>query len=171
MYEVDRHDKVVLLEGVPQSSVGAPLPVVVADEHRVFLIYLVQIIEPDWDGTTVRVVDADSDEPTAIVAFERVTAHMFGPPNDEAFHGHPLASRGLKPYAAFRIEDSSWVRRLERMNRVHRQHDKRRYLDGKHHFVFAFHDSTFECVARGYEVELHAGPLRDAVSSVAARLG
>lgn len=44
MYEVDRHDKVVLLEGVPQSSVGAPLPVVVADEHRVFLIYLVQII-------------------------------------------------------------------------------------------------------------------------------
>jgi hypothetical protein len=166
MYEVDRHDKVVALEGVPQSSIGAPLPVVVADELRLFLIYLVQITELDWDGTTARVVDANSIEPTAIVEFDLVTAHMLGPPNDEAFSGHPLAARGLTPYSAFRVEESSWIRRLERMNRVHRQHHQSRFMVDKTHYVFPFHDSTFECVARGFTVGSHPGPMRDAIMSV-----
>jgi hypothetical protein len=47
----------------------------------------------------------------------------------------------------------------------------RDYDDTDQHFVLAFHDSTFECVARGYDVELHRGPLRDAVASVVSRLG
>jgi hypothetical protein len=49
-------------------------------------------------------------------ADHRGDAHTFGPSNDEAFSGHPLAARGLTPYGAFKIENSSWVRHLERMN-------------------------------------------------------
>jgi hypothetical protein len=49
---------------------------------------------------TVRVVTASSDEPAALVQFQRTWAVQFGPPNDEAFHGHPLYERGLHPYAA-----------------------------------------------------------------------
>ena len=47
---------------------------------------------------------------------------MFGPPNDEAFDGHPLARRGLRPYGAFEVTHSSWIRQLEQMNSVHPHH-------------------------------------------------
>lgn len=166
MYEVDRKDRVVEVDDAPQSSVGAPLPIVVAAEGQLLLAYLAEVRDPDWDGTTVRVVDAQSEEPVVRVVFDRPKAHMFGPPNDEAFPGHPLASRGLHPYGVFRVERSSWIRKLERMNRVHPHHSSESF-DQLAHFVFAFHDSTFECVARSYSAEVVAGPLASAVTGMA----
>ena len=155
MYEVDENDRVVTLEGVPQSSVGAPEPAIIANEHRVVLAYRMQTAEI-WDGKNVRIEnDTEGKEPIALVRLE-CRAHMFGPPNDEAFRGHPLASRGLHPYGAFRIESSSWIRKLERMNRVHRSHDPERFNIFKH-LVFAFHDSTFECVCSHYDVRIERG--------------
>lgn len=119
MYTVDTRDEVHELTDVPQSSVGAPLPIVLASERRVLLAYLVQNRQQDWDGTTIRVVDHTTPgEPAALIEFMRPAAHFFGPPNDEAFTGHPLAARGLHPYGVFEIRASSWVRALERMNRV-----------------------------------------------------
>ena len=159
MYEVDERDEVVPLEGVPQSSIGAPIPFVIADEHRTVLAYCLENGSPDWDGSHVRIVDlATSTESVALVRFEYCVAHMFGPPNDEAFRGHPLAHRGLHPYAAFRIKHSSWIRRLERMNSVHEHHRPEDFLDLQH-FVFAFHDSTFECVCRGFSITTTNGSL------------
>jgi hypothetical protein len=149
VYEVDARDRVVELEDVPQSSFGAPLPVVVADEGALQLAYYAEVSDPDWDGTYVREVELGTEDPVILVQFERAYAWFHGPPNDEAFAGHPLASRGLHPYAAFRIEDSSWVRRLERMNSVH-EHHKSDAFARLRHYVFAFHDSTFECVARSF---------------------
>jgi hypothetical protein len=165
MYEVDNRDQVVELTDVPQSSVGAPLPVVVADEWIVQLAYLAENRDPEWDGTSIRIVDQSSDESVVLVSFQRAYAWFHGPPNDEAFTGHPLAARGLHPYAVFRVDDSSWVRRLERMNSVHRHH-KPEAFDLLNHYVFAFHDSTFECVAHGFTTEVTNGPL----ASVALRM-
>src|SRR5687768_9110179 len=123
MYEVDELDLVEELAAVPQSSVGAPTPIVLSDEHALLLAYYVEEREPEWDGTTCRVVGpVGSEEPIAIVAFARHKALMFGPPTDEAFGGHPLASRGLHPYSAVEVSKSSWVRKLERMNAVHPYH-------------------------------------------------
>ena len=107
MYEVDERDTVVELSDVPRSSPGAPWPVVVADEHHVQLAYLADACGQDWDGIDVRVVDLRSDEPVVLVTFERARAWFHGPPSDEAFAGHPLAARGLHPYAVFRI-DGRW---------------------------------------------------------------
>jgi hypothetical protein len=154
MYEVDDKDRVVTLQGIPQSSVGAPEPVIIANEHRAVLAYRVQSAEI-WDEKTVRIDDPEGKEPIALVRLE-CHAHMFGPPNDEAFEGHPLAGRGLHPYGAFRIEDSSWIRKLERMNRVHPSHEPRRFHILQH-LVFAFHDSTFECVCEQYDVRTERG--------------
>jgi hypothetical protein len=84
---------------------------------------------------------------------------MLGPPNDEALLGHPLAARGLSHYGAYEVIDSSWIRKLERMNSVHDRHDSSRFFKDKRHFVFTFHDSTFECIARGFEVERLTGTL------------
>jgi hypothetical protein len=159
MYEVDHKDRVVPLENVPQSSIGAPLPVILADEHRALLAYYTEERSPDWDGKSIRIVGPlTKGEPVALALFEGCAAHMFGSPNDEASSGHPLASRGLRPYGAFKIENSSWIRRLERMNSVHPHHRPERFWESQH-LVFAFHDSTFECVCRLFKIELTHGSM------------
>lgn len=164
MYEVDDKDQVIELKDVPQSSVGAPNPIVLAGEHDVLLTYYLEDTPGDWDGTSVRIVGTDTEgEPVAIVKFKHCTAHMFGPPNDEAFSGHPLAERGLGPYGVFEIKDSSWVRKLESMNTVHPYHNKLRFMENKKHFIFSFHDTTFECVAEGFTIEVSSGSLKSMV--------
>ena len=170
MYTVDQLDRVEELRDVPQSDVGAPLPAVVADDGRVFLAYRVHTPDPNWDGRTARSVGPSSEnEAVALVTFVHPYAHFFGPPNDEAFHGHPLASRGLKPYGVFEIHGSSWIRRLERMNAVHPYHRPERFAE-RRHFIFAFHDSTFECVADGFHFEVRGGSLTSAVVELAGRI-
>jgi hypothetical protein len=170
MYSVDERDEVVALEGLPQSSVGAPMPIVLADEHRVILAYYVEERTPDWDGSTARVVyPGEGTEPIAIVRFSHCRAHLFGPPNDEAFAGHPLASRGLKPYSAFEVKESSWIRHLERMNSVHPYHRPEAFWQLRH-LVFAFHDSTFECVCRSFDVQSSRGSLKSVLPTMAALL-
>jgi hypothetical protein len=159
MYNVDDKDRVIKLDDVPQSSVGAPLPVVLSDEGKTLLAYLRSDVPDDWDGSSIRIVGYESEWPIVIVEFKAVYALMSGPPNDEAFSGHPLYERGLHPYAAFEIINSSWIRGLEKMNSVHEYHRPERF-EKMRHFVFAFHDSTLECVADGFEVSETKGSMR-----------
>jgi hypothetical protein len=161
MYSIDQNDTVIELHDAPQSSVGAPCPIVFATEHTIFLAYYIQNTPKGWDGLTVRVVDENTvGKPVALVNFTEPYAHMFGPPNDEAFSGHPLASRGLQPYSINEIRGSSWIRNLERMNSVHPYHKPEHFADYRH-FVFAFHDTTFECIADGFTISLHVGSVAD----------
>lgn len=170
MYSVDERDKVIELENVPQSSAGAPLPFVMSDEHMLLLAYIIQGKPYKFDGRVLSDADlAMFVDHIALIEFGRYRSYMFGSPNDEAFNGHPLASRGLHPYGAFQIEDSSWIRQLERMNSVHRYH-KPEWFERLKHFVFAFHDSTFECVADGFKVSEHEGTLESVLPIMQSRL-
>ena len=167
MYSVDHKDRVIPITDIPQSSVGAPIPIVLSDEFVTVVSFYIGTTTEGRDGTRVSVVSADAERETvALVRFSICYASFFGPPNDEAFAGHPLASRGLTPYAAFLIEDSSWIRQLERMNSVHPYHKPERY-QASNHYILSFHDSTFECVADGYRTELHEGSVRNAISRMA----
>lgn len=168
MYKVDSQDRVIELSEFQQSSIGAPCPMVVASEHDVAIAYYLRDVPKDWDGTTVKVVDTvNSNEPICIVVFKRCTAHYFGPPNDEAFSGHPLADRGLSPYGSYEVVDSSWIRTLEEMNAVHPYHDKERFLSDKRHIVLTFHDSIFECITRDFTFHYYKGALKDVLSKMA----
>jgi hypothetical protein len=135
MYAIDDKDRVVALGGVPAADAGAPMPLVVANEWNLFLSYGL----------------APGSQEQAILKFTSSRARYFGPPNDEALEGHPLSPRGLRPYGVFEIVGSSWIRSLERMNRVHSRHKPDRY-EMLRHYVFTFHDSTFECIASGVDV-------------------
>ena len=157
MYTVDNRDTVMKSGDLPQSSVGAPLPVVLANEQDVLLAYLIEEESEDRDAF-------------AIIRFERCVAHMFGPPNDETFRVHPLATRGLAAYSFFEIQHSSWIRTLEEMNRVHPYHDRERFLKDKVHFIVSFHDSTFECIAKGYSYETARGSMKDAIQMMASNI-
>jgi hypothetical protein len=165
VYTVDRHDRVVELTQLPRPSVGAPLPVALADEGRLLLAYLLEVPVPGWDGTWTRLVDPDTADPVVLVRFTGVTAWQWGPPNDEAFQGHPLADRGLRPYGVFRVDDSSWIRQVERMNRVHSQHRPEMFSDLVH-VVFTFHDSTLEALAREFIAEPRLGPMAAVVGEM-----
>jgi hypothetical protein len=143
MYDVDERDVVVRLEGVPRCDPGAPVPMVIAAERTAIVAYYAPL-KVNWGPT--RPKDIPEEEEVVVVQFGGVRALMFGAPNDEALHGHPLAGRGLDAYGAYRIEQSSWVRRLERMNRVHPQHSAESFLRLQH-FILTFHDSILECVA------------------------
>ena len=170
MYSVDNRDRVIELEGVPQSSAGAPMPFVLSDEHVTLLAYIIQDNLPDWGDRVLTDEDlALLVEHLALVEFRECRTFVFGSPNDEAFDGHPLANRGLHPYGAFQISESSWIRQLEQMNSVHPFHKPERFLRLKH-FVFAFHDSTFECVAEAFTVSEHQGSLESLLPIMQKRL-
>lgn len=163
MYKIDSNDKVHELTEFPQSSVGAPIPVIIASESKVSVAFYLNNVPEDWDGSEVKIRDSDSVEPVAIVTFERCYAHYSGAPNDEAFSGHPLASRGLGPYGSYEILDSSWIRTLESMNSVHPYHDKKEFMENMRHFVLSFHDSTFECIAKDYKIHMEKGSIKDMI--------
>ena len=170
MYSVDNQDRVVELKDVPQPDVGAPFPLVISDEHVTLLAYTTQGEPFSFDGRVL--TDADMEtfvEELALIEFRPCQSYMFGAPNDEAFDAHPLASRGLQPYGVFEIENSSWIRQLEQMNSVHPLH-RGGWLQRVRHFVFAFHDSTFECVARNFTVSKHSGPLESLLTEMQRRL-
>ena len=170
MYSIDSQDEVVELEDLPPSDAGAPLPLILADDHNLVLAYLVHESDPAWDGVPVSVMAESAGKLIALVEFPFYTACMFGPPNDEAFTGHPLAARGLSHYGIHEVRRSSWIRGLERMNAVHRMHRPDQYA-GLRHFIFAFHDSTFECVSESLRTTVYRASLTEMVPEMQRRLG
>ena len=130
MYHVDDRDRVVRVAIVPSHDAGVPAPMILATDKNLLLCY-----ETFPGGETL-----------ALLRFSRPYAHYFGSPNDEALEGHLLYPCGLKSYGIFEVEDSSWIRSLERMNSVHPTHRSDRFRNLRH-FIFTFHDTCFECVA------------------------
>ena len=61
------------------------------------------------------------------------------------------------------------VRELESINSVHRCCRPESWLE-RTHFVFWFHDSTFECVARSFKVETHRTSMRALLGMMVERL-
>ena len=91
------------------------------------------------------------DAGTALVGFSRCRVTKFGYPNDEALDGHPLALKMQGAYDVYEVLNSSWVMQLEEQNRVSFPNTGRWK---SRHFIFTFHDSTFECLADDLKLEI-----------------
>lgn len=166
MYEIDEQDELLEIPDLPQSSIGAPIPMIACDEHTLYLAYYIENTPEDRVRTSVEVVGPDSaDETVALLKFETCYAHMSGPPNNESYTGHPLSDRGLKPYSVFEVKNSSWIRQAERRNAVHPYHKPEYFFENKRHFIFFFHDSTYECIAESFSVELINGSVKDVLAN------
>jgi hypothetical protein len=141
---IDKHDRIRELTDVPLPAT-APEPLMLADERTLVVTYIAaqpSIGQADGAGLP-------SAEAAAIVVFRQCYAIHFGLPNEEAFASHPLADRGLRPYGAFEVESSSWLRGLEMRNRGHPRHDPQLFHQLRH-WVWTFHDSVLECGAVSY---------------------
>jgi hypothetical protein len=139
---------------------GAPMPHLLCAGHRAFLVFLLR--EPDPARAS------GAAEPLALVEFRGATVKL-GSPNDEVLHGHPLYGKGLVAYGAHYVMNSRWLRELEEINKVHSRYDPAHWKELKH-YLFAFHDETFECLARGHEVQIHRTSMKDLVALAAQRM-
>lgn len=152
-------------------DIGAPLPHLLVNDSRCFLSFYARVPRPGWDGTTITRIDpADSEPvPLALVEFQRCASAKLGGPNDEVMQGHPLAGKGMHSYSAQEVVNSPWIAELEAINSVHEYYDHARWRRLRH-FVFWFHDSTFECVAESFEVELRNESMSDLLAEICRRL-
>lgn len=150
---------------------GAPLPHVLANDYRTFLIFRLREPGSIRDGTQVVVVNpADSHlEPLALVEFKRCAAFKMGTPNDEVLTGHPLAGKGQEAYRAQIVRNSKWLKELEAINKVHPNYQADRWKTLTH-YVLWFHGSTYECVAERYEVETQWASFSSLLGDVCNRL-
>jgi len=148
-------------------DIGAPMPFLVKNDHKTFLIFYVRVDDPNWDGTyvTVKYPANTNADPMALVDFEGCVSAKLGSPNDEVHEGHPLAGKGLDSYTAQIVRNSTWLAELETINKVHRGYKGDRWRRLKH-FVFWFHDSTFECIVEDYKVEV----LHETLAQILARV-
>lgn len=135
MYKASGSETFKDLENIPLSDSGNPEPSLSADEYELTLSYF----------------SNNSQQSKVTVKFVSAHIHVFGSPNDETFNSHPLYALGLKPYAVCEVLNSGWIANLEQANSVHPLDNSERFKDLRH-FVFAFHDSTFECIARNIEL-------------------
>jgi hypothetical protein len=124
-------------------DIGAPMPHLLTNGYRTFLVFY---LKDDYS-------EGDRTELVALVQFLRCVSVKLGDPNDEVLHGHPLYGKGLEPYSAQIVRNSTWVKELETINKVHSQY-KPEFWSELNHYIFWFHDQTFECVAKSYEVEV-----------------
>src|ERR1041384_5109236 len=122
------------------------MPQLVMNDHRTFLIFSVSIRDPTWDGSHVVITDPahEHEQPLALVEFRRCISARLGTPNDEVHAGHPLDGKGLESFTPQLVRHSRWLAELEKINSVHNCYRPETWAP-RNHYVFWFHDSTFEC--------------------------
>ncbi len=154
-------DRVKKLDIGVKPAAGVSGAHLIASEYSTYLTF--NAVSPDDDG---RYHDAG----VAVLHFPRCIKAQFGHPNDEALPGHPLAAHGLSYYDVFEGEESSWLDRVCKENRVAFPKVVQ-WGEGLRHFVVTFHDSTFECLAREVTVELYNMPHRHVLAGLVKRIG
>jgi len=152
-------------------DVGAPLPFLLCSDGRTFLTFYVDEPDPNWDGTYVSLVDPGSQDANSLclVSFDRCASAKLGHPNDEVQHGHSLAKHGLEGYTAQIVKNSPWLTEVAKTNSVHSCDSPERW-ESLNHYVFWFHDSTFECLAESFNVEVTRESMSELLGRVQAKL-
>lgn len=150
---------------------GAPLPHLFTNDYRAFLTFYLATHDPNWDGSyvTVKHPGAQNTESLALVEFVGCQVARLGTPSEEVLNGHYLHGRGQEPYSAQLVKNSPWIAELRTISSVHERFRASGWEDLKH-YVFWFHDSTFECIARDYRLELHEMSMLNLAHEVLKRL-
>ncbi len=124
---IERVDSTLLCDA------GVTSPVVFAGERNTYLKF-----------------NLASDDDIGIIRFEHCIVSKLGYPNDEALPGHSLYQFGLTHYELQLVINSPWLRELNLANEISFP-ESLGHLDGYKHFIFPFHDSTFECLADSFQ--------------------
>lgn len=120
---------------------------------------------------TVKDPTSDRKDSIAIVEWIGCRGAMLGGLNDEAISGHRLYNSGLKGcgYDAFVVKNSKWIEELRKENSVHPYH-KDEMFSKLNHYILLFHDTTFECIAESFKIEVVNDSIPEVLKSVVQRL-
>ncbi|HEY9685241.1 MAG TPA: hypothetical protein V6C86_26945 [Oculatellaceae cyanobacterium] len=153
-----------------QWQTGAPLPHLFSNDYKTFLIFMVNedASQSADKYATFEQLGSEPIESMALVEFCNCLSAKLGSPNDESVSGHRLFGKGLESHVAQRVVNSTWLKEMETTDSVHPYHNHQRWLT-KEHFIFSFHDSTFECVAESFKVELYRTSLHQLLQHVCSR--
>jgi hypothetical protein len=156
MYVINKKDNIEQLPDVPMMDVGAPQPIVISNDTDLVLGYNISSRSPNSYPNHVEVVDGGlGNGRFALIRFWRVVSSVAGDPNEDNIHNHPLHEKGLKAYMAVKVVNSSWLTLAKETYKI---------SDEKlNHFIFTFHDSSFECFARSYWVTVLRGCDEDVI--------
>lgn len=165
MYTISEDDDLIQLTQIPEPDTKHPFSTIFTDGNRLFLAYYLDQVGKESDDSAIELSDRTVVAPAALFSFSYTRVHTFGLPNDEVLDEHPLSSRGLHAHGAFEVKNSSWVQRIEKANRGYRDHEPERF-EVLRHFIFTFHDNTFECLAEDYTVLLHKESITNIMRSV-----
>lgn len=145
-----------------QWNIGAPLPFLLQNDRKTFLTFYIREVDPNWDGTYVNIVDPKSTKKVklALVEFKCCSSTKLGAPNDEVHEGHPLNGKGLDSYTAQIVKNSSWLKEIQAINSVHSCYNEKSW-ESLNHYVFWFHDSTFECIAESFSIETYSTNMQE----------
>ena len=105
------------------------------------------------------------DAGVAVIELVQCSITKFGYPNDEAW-SHIPRTRGLS-YGVFEVQNSTWKVELMGLNRFAFPDTKE---SRSRHFLFLFHDSSFECIAQDLQVEVVRKPFQEVFGGVSAKL-
>ncbi|MBP7884902.1 hypothetical protein KAZ93_01815 [Patescibacteria group bacterium] len=127
-------DIVKFLDNIPACDIGAPTPTVLASEHKLILSYYTD------------------EESVCQITFDHCFEFTMGMPDENLVSEHPLGSKGLRAYGFHLIEESSWIKEIEDRYHIISEfsRDGRKY----DHYIFIFHDRSFECIASGYKFNI-----------------
>ncbi len=155
----------------PRWDGGAPLPHLISNGSRAFIVCLADQPDPHWDGTYVTVVSPADTHTSLFVVIELwgCAGIRFGGPNEEAIAGHPLHGKGLHGYQAHEVINSAWIEDAIRVNSVHPHHSDAPFRR-LHHYVLLFHDEMFEALADGIEARPTEGTMREILTSLTGSL-
>ena len=130
----------------PESAVSSP--VLLQDDRSAFLTFNAERLRADG---------MFEEAGTAIVEIIGCSSTKFGYPNNEAIAGHPLYAKGLEAYDIFQVLNSSWDAEHAAQNLISFPNPRLSQSRPKH-FIFTFHDSTFECLADEIKIEVSNEP-------------
>jgi hypothetical protein len=105
------------------------------------------------------------DAGIAVVELVLCSITKFGYPNDEAW-SHIPRTRELG-YGAFEVQNSSWKTELLQLNKFAFPDTKE---SSRRHFLFLFHDSSFECIAQDLRVQVLPRPFHKVFGDVASKV-
>lgn len=145
-------DEIVELDLGVTPNAGVSGAVCLQTERATFLTFNA-LRRTDRTGPFGEVYD---DAGTAVFEFKRCLLSRFGYPNDEARFGIPRYKD--VSYGIYEVRQSSWVKDVIRQNRFQFPDTSDDWIQRKRHFLFAFHDDTFECLADDFSMEVANEP-------------
>ena len=149
----------------PEAAVSKPI--LYQTEEKCFLTF--NAVRKGENDNYYGYIERNRFGLTAIVEMRKCICTKFGYPNDEALGGHPLRDKGLIAYGIFKVLNSSWLLTLEKQNKINFPNHSQWFYSYSH-FIFTFHDSTFECICDELHITLSEEPYKKILKMILNRL-